>query len=274
MNKQTFILPEYGVLVESRQQRLASSNIGHYHQNPSILFVVYGEGVVEFENKHFAIEPDSVIMMPRERKHKLTDRPRKQMTVFSVYFDEQKTGLNKYITDYLLGSDEPFTLPLYYSEIIKRNLRQMLFEQNTKPPGYKLSIVQNLNLVILYIYRARLSKKQKLLNAAPDSRDRVKSVLEFISQNCHEQYGLADAARLGKVSQRQFTNLCNNLTGMSFIKYLNSVRCKKASELLKDTEMHIAAIAFESGYEDLSSFYRAFRKNYKSSPMRYRNAFS
>lgn len=272
MHKNEFSLPEYGVLIESRQQRLASSNIGHYHQNPSILFIVYGEGVVEFENKLFKIEPDSVIMMPSERKHKLTDRSRKQMTVFSVYFDEQKTGLNKYITDYLLGSDEPFTLPLYYSEIIKRNLRQMLFEQNTKPPGYKLSIVQNLSLVVLQIYRARLKRNQTTSTAAPDSRERVKSVIEFISQICHEQYGLADAARLGKVSQRQFTNLCNNLTGMSFIKFLNSVRCKKAAELLKNTQMHIAAIAFESGYEDLSSFYRAFRKNYKSSPMQYRNA--
>ena len=268
--KYGFSLPDYGVLVESRQKRLAASNVAHSHTSPGVLFVVYGQGVLEFENKHFNIESDSAIIMPKGREHKLSDRPRKQMTIFSVYFDALAAGLNKYIVDYLLNTDEPFTLPLYISENIKRNLRQMLYEQNTKPPGYKLSIVQNLSLVILQIYRARLNSNHKNPASSPDSNERVKSVIDFISQNCHEQYGLADAARLGKVSQRQFTNLCNNLTGMSYIKFLNLVRCKKAAELLQNTEMHIAAIAFEVGYEDLSSFYRAFKKNYKSSPLQYK----
>ncbi|HBG26428.1 MAG: hypothetical protein A2Y10_10060 [Planctomycetes bacterium GWF2_41_51] len=272
IHKIDFSLPDYGVLIESRQKRLVSSNLAHSHINPSILFIVYGEGFLEFENKHFNVESDSVIIMPKGREHKLTDRPRKQMTIFSVYFDALAAGLNKYIVDYLLNTDEPFTLPLYISENIKRNLRQMLFEQNIKPPGYKLSIVQNLSLAVLQIYRARLDSNQKSSTSSPDSKERVKSVIDFISQNCHEQYGLADAARLGKVSQRQFTNLCNNLTGMSYIKFLNLVRCKKAAELLRNTEMHIAAIAFEVGYEDLSSFYRAFKKNYKSSPMQYKIA--
>jgi AraC-like DNA-binding protein/mannose-6-phosphate isomerase-like protein (cupin superfamily) len=265
------LLPDYGILIESRQKRLEESNITHSHSNPSILFIVYGSGKVEFENKRFDIGADSVITLAKDMNHKISDKARKQMTIFSVYFDEEKAGLNKYILDYLLNADEPLTLPLYYSENIKRHLRQILYEQNTKPPGYKLSIKQNFSLAVLQIYRARLSHGQQRISAKfPDSRERVKSVLDFISQNCHEQYGLADAARLGKVSQRQFTNICRELTGESFIKFLNSVRCKKAAELLKETEMHVAAIAFETGYEDLSTFYRAFKKNYNTSPNQFK----
>jgi len=263
-------LPDYGVLIESRQKRLAESNVSHSHSNPSILFIVYGQGVLEFDDKHFDIESDSVITLSKDKSHKLSDKPRKQMTIFSVYFDIQKAVLNKYIVDYLLNSEEPFILPLYHAENIKAHLRQMLFEQNTKPPGYKLSITQNLSLAVLQIYRAKLSKSRQKISAKPDSRERIKSVLDFISQNCHEQYGLADAARLGKVSQRQFTNLCRELTGESFIKFLNTVRCRKAAELLRQTEMQIAAIAFEAGYEDLSTFYRAFKKNYKASPKQFK----
>jgi AraC-like DNA-binding protein len=265
------LLPDYGILIESRQKRLEESNIEHSHSNPGILFIVYGSGRVEFQNKGFDIGADSVITLAKDMNHKISDKARKQMTVFSVYFDEEKAGLNKYILDYLLNNAEPFTLPLYYSENIKRHLRQMLYEQNTKPPGYKLSIKQNLSLVALQIYRARLNHGQQKISAKlPDSSERVKSVLDFISQNCHEQYGLADAARLGKVSQRQFTNICRELTDESFIKFLNAVRCKKAVELLKQTQMQVAAIAFETGYEDLSTFYRAFKKIYKTSPNRFR----
>jgi AraC family L-rhamnose operon regulatory protein RhaS len=263
-------LPDYGILIESRQKRLAESDSAHSHSTPSILFVVYGQGILEFEDKNHDIESDSVIILPENKSHKLLDKPRKPMTIFSVYFDIEKTSLNKYILDYLLNSDEPFTLPLYYSENIKSHLRQMLFEQNTKPPGYKLSIMQNLSLVVLQIYRAQLSKGHQNISSKPSSKERVKSVLDFISQNCHKPYNLADAARLGKVSQRQFTNLCRQLTGESFIKFLNSVRCKKAAQLLKQTEMEIAAVAFEAGYEDLSTFYRAFKKIYKTSPKNFK----
>jgi AraC-like DNA-binding protein len=189
------------------------------------------------------------------------------MTVFSLYFDTQTAGLNKDIIDYLFSSIEPFEPPLFYCENIKRYLRQILYEQNTKPPGYKLSIQQNLSLAILQIYRARLShSKQKTSSSPPKSGERIKAVIDFVSQNCHEQYGLADAARLAKVSQRQFTNLCKNITGISFIKYLNTIRCRKAAELLKQTDKSVAAIAFEVGYEDLSTFYRAFKKIYKAPP--------
>jgi len=259
------LLPDYGVLIESREQRLSGKNTVHSHLHPSLLYIVSGSGILECENNKFDIEADSIIALTKGKTHKLIDKPRKQMTIFSIYFDEQKTELNKYIIDYLLNSDEPFAMPLFYSENIKRHLRQMLFEQNAKPPGYKISISQNLSLAILQIYRAKL--RLKVSAKMPDSKERVKSVIDFISANYHEQYSLADAARLAKVSQRQFTNLCRGLTGKSYVKFLNSVRCQKAAELIKNSEMQIAAIAFESGYEDLSTFYRAFKKIYKMSPM-------
>jgi AraC-like DNA-binding protein/mannose-6-phosphate isomerase-like protein (cupin superfamily) len=264
-------LPDNGVLVESRLERPASANIAHRHNNLSILYVVSGQGIIEFDNKKFPVNADSVITLEKEKVHKLSDKPRKAMTVFSIYFDTKISGLNKYIVDYLFASTEPFTLPLYHSENIKRYLRQILYEQNIKPPGYKLSIKQILSLAILQIYRARLGQlKQKTSESPPSSSERVKAVLDFIAHNSHEQYGLADAARLAKVSQRQFTNLCRNFTGESFIKFLNSIRCKNAAELLKQTNKPIAAIAFEIGYEDLSTFYRAFKRIYKSSPMQFK----
>jgi AraC-like DNA-binding protein len=264
-------LPDYGVLVESRLERPVSANIAHRHNHLSILYVISGQGLIEFDNKKFQVNADSAITLEKEKIHRLSYKPRKAMTVFSLYFDTKISGLNKYIVDYLFASTEPFALPLYHSENIKRHLRQMLYEQNTKPPGYKLSIKQNLSLTILQIYRARLEQaKHKTSESPPSSSERVKAVLDFIAQNCHEQYGLADAARLANVSQRQFTNLCRNLTGESFIKFLNSIRCTKAAQLLKQTDMSAAAVAFEVGYEELSTFYRAFKRIYKSSPIRFK----
>jgi AraC-like DNA-binding protein len=262
------VLPDYGVWIESRVKRPLFDTKGHSHDHPSIIYVISGKGQVCFEDNHYNLLPHTVIPLERRRMHQIIDQPRKTMTVFSLYFDN--TEINKHIFDYLFAGSEPFELPLYYAEQVKRNLRQMLYEQSHKPPGYKLGIRQCMELTILQLYRAKLQCSQQLKSASNSSLDRVHATLNYITENCHERYTLSDGAKMANVSQRQLTNLCRKLNGTSFVQYLNAYRCTRAKALLENTDMPVSAIAFEIGFEELSSFYRAFKKHQKDSPLKYR----
>lgn len=263
------ILPAYGVWIESRVKRPRFGSTGHSHDHPSILYVVSGKGRVQFEQNSFDLYAHTVIPLERYKLHEIIDQPRNAMTVFSLYFDD--AGMNKYINDYLFAESEPFELPLYYAEQVKRNLRQILYEQSRKPPGYKTGIRKCMELTILQLYRAKLKHRRQPKTLGKDSFHRVKVALDHITENCHEQYTLSDGAKMANVSQRQFTNLCRKISGKSFIQYLNAFRCSRAGELLTKTEMPVSAIAFEVGFEELSSFYRAFKKHRKCSPLKYRS---
>jgi|GEM_PF-1466215 len=263
------VLPDYGVWIESRTKRPAYGTSGHRHDHHSIIYVISGKGHVQFEEKQYDLSPHTVIPLAKNRNHEIIDQPRKTMTVFSLYFDS--AGMNKYIVDYLFADSEPFVLPLYYAEQVKQNLRQMLYEQSHKPPGYKLGIRQCMELTLLQLYRARLQRSRQLTPTDKNSRERVQATLDYIIENCHEQYTLSDGAKMAHVSQRQFTNLCRKLSGRSFIQFLNAYRCNRAKNLLQNTELPVSAIAFEIGFEELSSFYRAFRKHQKCSPLKYRS---
>ncbi len=266
--KKKTILPDYGVWIESRVKRPRFGGAGHSHDHPSIIYVVSGKGHVQFEENRFDLYAHTVIPLERNKPHEIIDQPRNAMTVFSIYFDDM--GMNKYITDYLFAESEPFELPLYYAEQVKRNLRQILYEQGQKPPGYKLGIRQCMELTILQLYRAKLKHRRQPKTLSKDSLNRVKAALDYITENCHEQYTLADGAKMANVSQRQFTNLCRKISGKSFIQFLNAYRCRRAKELLEGTDMPVSAIAFKIGFEELSSFYRAFKKHQKCSPLKYR----
>ena len=269
MSERKAALPDYGVWVESRARRPVYGTAGHSHYHPSIIYVVSGKGRVLFDEKQYNLSPNTVIPLEKNRTHELVDQPHKAMTVFSLYFDN--AGMNKYIIDYLFSDSEPFLLPFYYAEQVKRNLRQMLYEQSHKPPGYKLGIRQCTELTILQLYRAKLQRaKQSMPPTDRNSLQRVQAALDYITENCHEQYTLSDGAKMGNVSQRQFTNLCRKLSGKSFIQFLNTYRCRRAKELLENTELSVSAIAFEIGFEELSSFYRAFKRHQGGSPAKYR----
>ncbi|SFI79927.1 helix-turn-helix transcriptional regulator [Myroides guanonis] len=58
----------------------------------------------------------------------------------------------------------------------------------------------------------------------------------------------------------------------SFAKYVNKKRCEYASQLLlnrRETNDSIESIAYESGFNSNTTFYRAFKENYGVPPSRY-----
>ena len=73
------------------------------------------------------------------------------------------------------------------------------------------------------------------------------------------------------LSESYFTHLFSKQTGMSPINYLNSYRIKKAIQLLEETELNIAEIAFSVGFQSLQHFNRMFKKFTKKSPKCFRS---
>ena len=258
-------LPNYGVWLESRTQRPVYKTVGHQHNCPSIIYVISGQGRVILGNNQYDLQANSVIPLEEKQIHELVDQPRKSMTIFSLYFSRK--GMNQDILDFLIAENKPFILPFYYTEQVKRNLRQILYEQSHHPPGYALGIRQATENSILQLYRAKLQNRQEAMPPEAKSLERVQSTLDYIKTHYHEQHTLAEAARMAHVSQRQFTNLCRKISGSSFVQFINSYRCGRARILLKKTDMPVSAIAFEIGFEELSSFYRAFKKHQKQPPL-------
>ena len=72
------------------------------------------------------------------------------------------------------------------------------------------------------------------------------------------------------MSRRRFTQLFREVTGSTWADHLADLRVGYARQLLEETDRSIVAIAFESGFEDLSSFYRAFKKRTGLAPNRWR----
>jgi AraC family L-rhamnose operon regulatory protein RhaS len=79
------------------------------------------------------------------------------------------------------------------------------------------------------------------------------------------------AADLG-MSRRSFTRLFREVAGCTYADFVEKTRVEYACRLLRETSRGIAPIAFECGYEDLSSFYRAFKRHVGSSPGSWRRS--
>ena len=136
---------------------------------------------------------------------------------------------------------------------------------------------------VQYIASSRelfFEKVKSLLNAVIEYRDahaegRYQSVIvkarEFIDRNFSSaDISLYSTASYVGISPNHLSTVFSQETGENFIDYLTRIRIEKAKQLLRDTAMKSADIAFETGFSDPHYFSSIFKKNTGFSPREYR----
>jgi YesN/AraC family two-component response regulator len=63
-----------------------------------------------------------------------------------------------------------------------------------------------------------------------------------------------------------FTRLIKKYTGMTYSEFLQNIKLEKAEALLKTTGFNVEDIAQQTGYENLSYFYKIFQKRFSMTP--------
>ncbi len=261
-------LPAWGVLVESHHHEPNFKTGVHLHSYSSLVYVVSGMGRCVVDGVKYELESDSVLMLRRNASHQMVDKPGKAMVVFVVYFADNLPLVDNEMVCSLFKA--PFIqAPRHNSRQFRLLLRQMLYEQNAKPKFYDTALLQCFSSIMLMLFRL-IAAGGNQPKDKPKSTDRVSEALKYVQSHYYETFALSDISADAGLSERQFTNICRDLKGQSFVQYLNSIRTQKAKQLLLNSSMSVSAIAFEVGFEELSTFYRAFNKHQGKSPLSFR----
>lgn len=106
----------------------------------------------------------------------------------------------------------------------------------------------------------------------PSSRDerRISTVLRHIEDHAGEPLSLVELAGLAAMSKYHFLRCFRRLVGVTPYQYLLSVRLRRAALRLAGSCETVAAIAFDAGFGDLSTFNTRFREVFGLSPTAWR----
>ena len=82
----------------------------------------------------------------------------------------------------------------------------------------------------------------------------------------HEEWPVDRLARVSRVSQAHFARSFKDAFGVPPHRYLLTRRIERAKTLLRDTDVSITDIAFQTGWKSLGTFGRIFRDVTGESP--------
>lgn len=94
---------------------------------------------------------------------------------------------------------------------------------------------------------------------------------QFIEDNLCSNITTMDVAGYMFLSDKQVYRIIKEKTGESTKKYINTMRLKKAKELLKDTDMNIKQISESLGFTSEYYFSQFFKREEGFPPMEYRD---
>lgn len=112
------------------------------------------------------------------------------------------------------------------------------------------------------------------MNVKTDTRqnyfERINVVINHINNNLAENLDLEYLAELGNYSPFHFHRIMRAYLGESLLSYVTRIRMEAAANLIRFTDYPVAEIAFKVGYENPSSFSKAFKKRFNVSAVEYR----
>jgi AraC family transcriptional regulator len=99
----------------------------------------------------------------------------------------------------------------------------------------------------------------------------IEKAKQYLNENLAKNISLQELARYCCISPFHFSRVFKIFTGYPVYQFLQQMRLKHA-ELLLNTALPVADIAFQSGFNSIDYFSAAFKKQYKLSPSVFRTS--
>lgn len=106
---------------------------------------------------------------------------------------------------------------------------------------------------------------------AKQTNQKIIFIQKYIEQHIGEDISLNDVANFVGLSPAYVSRTFKENTGHNFVEYLNTCRVAQAKQLLKNTQMSIKEIGFNSGFNSMQTFIRTFKKLENCTPSQYRD---
>lgn len=115
------------------------------------------------------------------------------------------------------------------------------------------------------------SKKRGAFHQANLVASRGAFIRHFILRNyARSEASLADLADAMGLSESRAGHAVREACGENFVSLMNEARLRRATHLLRHSQLGILEISMECGFADVSHFHRSFKRAFQTTPRLYR----
>ena len=256
------------------------------HRPDHLEVVVFesGEMGYEYEDRLSTLRKDDVLVAGDHIRHRCLPLGKSQREARAVVLSFLPKSVDsgapriddvQYLMPFkLLAASFPNVIPAGTG--VAREISDLITRIHGELPGAcersRLAIKTYLKMVLLILvnHYSELSATRQSLVLHQSNIGRLVPLFEYIEQHYHEPIRVNHAARLCAMSDCCFMHLFKEVTGQSFVAYLNRFRVERAQYLLAATDKAIVEVSLETGFCNQSYFGAIFRRITGMTPFEFR----
>jgi AraC-like DNA-binding protein len=253
----------------------------HYHPEYELTLITKGEGR-RFVGSHMADykEGDLLLLgsnLPHCWKTEAPQKEQKNACSIVVQFSHDFLGTDffskaelSYIARLLERSSNGIRFIKKTQDIIGRQMVALAAEVSEfKKLILLLEILQQLAISTDYI----LLEQKAVSKPSAMDLERINPVFVYLIENYRGEITLDKAAETANMTPNAFCKYFKKITRKTFMEMVIDYRLNYATQQLIQTDKTISAICYESGFGDVSHFYKIFKARMQLSPLHYRKKF-
>ena len=251
--------------------------MNHCHKEMEMILILRGQIGVCCEGEKYRLNAGDVWIVPPFASHSIdSSNPDSQRLAVLIALDimgemKQEESVSEMeelleTTDLYSGHWEPEVQAEVRALIV-----QMCQEYIHSEPGWRLAIKTALNHFLLIALR-RMPRCDR--RAAFRRVDKLRTILEYVAVNYCGEISLEGCARAAGFHPTYLSRYFHKHMGMTFQEYIKKLRIERARWLLTSRTMTITEVSGASGYRDIKTFNKQFKKECGVSPSEFRRQAS
>lgn len=242
----------------------------HFRERPAgvnqtiLIYCTAGKGNVKINSSKHELIADQFIIIPPNSPHSYFSDSNNPWSIFWIHFCGSKAAqLNNYSNKCLTIDKGPQS---------RINDRVKIFEEifRNLERGFGMDSLEFVNMSLHYLLVSFTHINQFRMIKKGEERDPVARSINYMLENLNHPIRLEDLAKLVQLSSSHFSRLFVNNTGQSPMDYFKQLKIQRACSLLDISDLSIAEVASELGFDDPFYFSRIFKSVMGVSPRGFR----
>ena len=221
-----------------------------------ILYTIAGEGILYFEGETYKIAQNQMMFIDCN-KHHFYKSAGEQPWDFCFMLIEGESVKTYYD---ILFQDRYYILDYFDSNTFNKFIDTMLHLYSRPSQPFELLACQLINDLIIQIM---------LVNSNTTSYAFIKTI-EYIEENYRKKITIDELADIAKMSKYHFIRKFKSIYSETPYEFVTRFKINKSKSLLLTSDFSIDEISLMVGFNDTTTFIRAFKKLVGSTPHKYR----
>ncbi len=260
------------------------SSIWHYHPQLELHCVVRGEGVRFIGDTINNFSPGEIILLGENLPHSwqssesyFREDPNAHFEAIVIHF------LPGWLGEGFLHLSEALPITQLYERAKRGLLIRGDLAEKIRPLMHQVVKAGPLDRVVLLLailnHLAQSDSMDTLASAFAFHQSneletvRLNRVYEYSLANYTREISLDEIAAIANLSVTSFCRYFKLMTRKTYSQFLIEVRISYACRALIENKQPIEIIGYENGFNNLSNFYRQFKKVQGTSPLEYKKKY-